>query len=420
VSRKTFAARLAQLPAELIARGRGGARAANAVAAPSDPELRNLPAQLPWEQAAIDHYLGDIFLVFHSSNGEVYVERPWITAMIDLRTSYVLAVTMSFLAPSKRAVSKVIRECVRLHARLPNEIIVDRGSEFQSTFMTSLMSHYSVAYTLRPSSHPRFGSQVERLFGEFKSMWLSQRPGNLASYSEARSVDGKCAPKKRAVLFPAQAFRELKEFCGWRNSRMRGISSASADAEFRARQALYPFVAKEVEYDLEFMMVTAVDTKDFQIDQIRGLHINDAWYYAPELAEVRGKKSKVQVRIDPENPYVVYACIKEQWFSCFSTGSTSYGAKSGSQQLSEGLLRLETSSLRRQVRNLDDEALCRFTRAFSADAGSSPGSFASAANNETAFRSDGEETGDANFNLASLMDLIADDLETESWSESYD
>lgn len=420
VSRKTFDARLAQLPAELVARGRGGARAANALAAPSDPELRNLPAQLPWEQAAIDHYLADIFLVYHSSDGKVYVERPWITAMIDLRTSYVLAVTMSFLAPSKRAVSKVIRECVRLHGRLPNEIIVDRGSEFQSTFMASLMSHYSVAYTLRPSSHPRFGSQVERLFGEFKSMWLSQRPGNLASFSEARSVDGKCSPRKSAVLFPAQAFRELKEFCGWRNGRMRGVNITSAEGELRARQALYPFVAKEVKYDLEFMMVTAVDTKDFQIDQIRGLHIGDAWYYAPELAEVRGKKSTVQVRIDPENPHVVYACIKERWFTCFSTGSNSYDAKSDSQQLSEGLVRLETATLRREVRNLDDEELCRLIRAYSEDAGSSPASSPSAANNETVLRSDGEDTGAVSFDLASLLDLTADDLETESWRESYD
>ncbi len=419
VSRKTFNARLEQLPAELIARKRGGARAGNAVAAPSDPAMRTLTAQLPWERAAIDHYLADIYLVFHSSDGKVYVDRPWITAMIDLCTGYVLAVTISFLAPSKRAVSKIIRECVRLHGQLPNELIVDRGSEFQSTYMASLTAHYSIAYTLRPSSHPRFGAQVERLFGEFKSQWLSQRPGNLADYKEARSVDGKLAPKKSAVLFPAQAFRELKEFCNWRNGKLRGVSSIAADADFRRRQSLYPFVAKKVHYDIEFMMMTAVDTKDFQLDRSRGLHIGDAWYYAPELASVRGLKSKVQVRIDPENPNIVYACIDRQWVTCYSTDANSYAAKSGSQQLGDGLVRLETAVLRREIRLLDDEDLCRLIRSYSEDVGSPSDAQLDVLKGNVPVSESPVPSGEV-FNLDRLLELTLEDLEIGSWSDADD
>ena len=405
------------MPAELVARGRGGARAANAVAAPSDPEVRSLKPQLPWEGAAIDHYLADIYLVIHSSDGKIYVERPWITAMVDVCTNYILSVTLSFLAPSKRAVSKIIRECVRLHERLPQEIIVDRGSEFQSTYMASLMAHYGVAYTLRPSSDPRYGAEVERLFGEFKSQWLSQRPGNLAKYEEARSVDGKLAPRRKAVLFPAQAFRELKDFCGWRNGRLRGASIIAADANFRSRQALYPFVAKKVQYDAEFMLVTAVDTKDFKIDSSRGLHIGDAWYYSPELTSIRGKKSQIQVRIDPENPHIVYACIDRQWVTCFSTGSRAYNAKRGYQQLGEGLVRLEAANIRRQVQMLDDEALCRVIQSYSADMGSPQPPSISIDNSKTPEISSSK---DASLDLETLLELTLDDLETESWSEPYE
>ncbi len=418
VSRKTFNARLAQLPAELIARKRGGARAGNAVAPPTDPQLRTLTAQLPWERAAIDHYLADIFLVFHSADGKVYVDRPWITALIDLCTDLVLAVTLSFLSPSRRAVCKIIRECGRLHGRLPNELIVDRGSEFQSTFMASLTAHYGITYTLKPSGHPRSGSQIERLFGEFKSQWLSQRPGNLADYKEARSVDGKLSPRNRAVLFPAQAFRELKEFCNWRNGRLRGVSSVTADADFRRRKSLYPFIGKKIAYDVEFMMMTAVDSEDFKLDQSRGLHINDSWYYSPELASVRGKRSKVQVRIDPENPNIVYACIGRQWVTCFSTGIDSYSAKSGCQQLADGLVRLETAVLRREVRYLDDEDLCRLVRSYSADMGSSnTQDNALMADIPVLERSD---SGGGPFDLADLLEFTLDDLETDSWSESDD
>src|SRR5690606_40152799 len=103
---------------------------ANAAPGPTGPEYRVQPAQVPWARCAIDPYLADIYVVVPSSDGCVYVERPWITAMIDLATTYVLAVTISFLSPSSKAVSKIIRECVRLHGKRPAEIIVDRGSEF--------------------------------------------------------------------------------------------------------------------------------------------------------------------------------------------------------------------------------------------------------------------------------------------------
>ncbi|KAA0691793.1 hypothetical protein DT594_16265 [Halopseudomonas laoshanensis] len=411
VSQKTFDTRLGQMPARYAALKRGGKRAANAVADPTDPEKRVLRSRLPWERAAIDHYLADIYVVVYSSDGTVYVERPWVTAMIDLYSSYVLAITISFLSPSSRAVSKIFRECVRLHRRLPAEVIVDRGAEFRSTYMASLTAHYGITYTLRPASHPRFGSQVERFFGEFKQQWLSQRPGNLADYKEARSVDGKCAPKKRAIMFPARAFEELKAFCNWRNGKLRGGELVAADTEFKRRQALYPFVAREINYDLEFMMMTAVDYKAFKVDQTRGIHVGTDWYYAPELASVRGRKSSLQVRLDPENPHVVYACINQRWVTCESTGMRVYNVKSGSQQLGEGLVKLETYGLKNKIRMMDDEDLCRIIRSYSVDVGAPV---------EPAVSVDFEQHEDAPLDLDSLLSESIDDLEVDSWSASYD
>ncbi len=215
VCRKTFTRHLHQIPAEVIAFGRGGKRMANAVAAPSDPLKRGLKAQVSWERAAIDHYLADIYLIYYSVDGKVYVERPWVTAMIDLCSSIVLAVSISFLSPSRRSVAKVIRECVRNYGKLPREIIVDRGSEFRSVYYSSLLAHFEIINTLRPSGHSRYGGEVEGLFGEFKKQWLSQRDGNLADYKEARSVDGKKSPKKSAILSPKDFYRELIAFCSW-------------------------------------------------------------------------------------------------------------------------------------------------------------------------------------------------------------
>src|SRR3990167_4574056 len=219
VSRRTFAKRLLRLPPELVAEVRGGARAANAAAEPTDPEERNIKAQYPWQAVTIDHYLADIELIFFANQNEVFVLRPWITAMVDIYSKEVLAVVISFKSPSRVACAKVIRECVRRHGKLPREIIVDRGSEFRSTFFASLFAHFKIKLTLRPAGNPKWGSEVERLFGQFKDLWLSQLPGNRADKREVRSADGKCDPKKHAIFQPYEFYRALLSFCDWLSTR---------------------------------------------------------------------------------------------------------------------------------------------------------------------------------------------------------
>lgn len=233
VHRKTFERHLAALPAELIASQRGGKRSGNASADASDPNERQLRAQLPWELASVDHYLADLYLVFFTSENTVLVERPWVTAMIDQATGSLLASTVSFMHPSKRSVAKIFRECVRMHGRLPQEVILDRGSEFKSVYLASLLAHYKVGHSLRPASHARYGSEVERFFGEFKEQWLNQRSGNIADYKEARSVDGKLSPRSRAVLRPSDFIRELSTYRQWRENAMRSIHTESASQKLK-------------------------------------------------------------------------------------------------------------------------------------------------------------------------------------------
>lgn len=364
VSAKTFNSRLLRIPAEEIAFGRGGKRAGNANADPTDPEFRSIKPQLPWQTVAIDHYLADIFIIFHSGDQKVYVERPWITAMVDLFSKRVLAITISFLSPSRRAVSKIIRECVRRHKRLPQEMIVDRGAEFQSTYTASLTAHFRIDYSLRPASHPRYGSEVERFFGEFKQQWLSQRPGNLADYDEARAVDGKLSPKQKAILKPSELLRELKLFCIWRENKLRGDEYSTSLAMFNERSSQFPFIGIPAEYDSEMMILTSVDSRDFRLDQRRGIHLSspDAWFYSPKLTRLRGKKSKLEVRFDPENPCVIYAHVVDEWVPCYSSSINTFSSKDPNLQFAEGLVKLEAGALRRRIRLLDDQKLARLIR----------------------------------------------------------
>ena len=263
VSRRTFTRRFEQIPGEVIGAARGGKRQRNAMAAPTDPLMRSLKSSIPWQRAAADHYLADIYLVLFSRTGEVYVERPWVTALVDLATSKILGLCISFCKPSRRSVAKVIRDCVRRHGKLPREIIVDRGSDFKSVYLASFMAHYGLTLSLRPSAAPKFGGEIEGFFGEFKKQWLSQRPGNLADYQEARSVDGNKAPKKAAILQPVDFYTELWSFCEWRENKTRGTGPISIDLAFHQGAEQYPFYAKQIEYDSDFITVTAVEDKKY-------------------------------------------------------------------------------------------------------------------------------------------------------------
>ncbi len=362
VSRRTFMRRLREIPASVIAKARQGRRGENAAADPSDPTERSLKAQLPWQAAAIDHYKADVYLVFYSNNGQIFVERPWITAMIDLSTGAVLAITLSFRDPSRNSCAKVIRECVRTHCRLPLEIIVDRGSDFRSVYFSALLAHYGVTLSLRPSAHSRYGGEVEGLFGEFKKMWLTQRPGNLADFEEARSVDGKLSPKQVAILKPYDFYKEIKAFTTWRDARPKGVHLESGRQRFLAGQKEFPFVGVSVNYDQDLMLATAVESKAYTVDFRRGIHIDDLYYYTPNIANIRGKKSKTEVRRDPENPHVVYALIDDIWEPCYSSQINSYSSLDQTAQFEQGLVAIEGVNLRRKVREEFDVELSRMCR----------------------------------------------------------
>lgn len=316
-------------------------------AEPSDPFERALKPQLAWQVGAIDHYLADIFLVCVMNTGDIYVMKPWITALIDVCTSSVLAVSISFSSPLRKSVSKVIRECVRRHGRLPAEIIVDRGSDFTSVFFVSLLAHYQVNYSFRPAGHSRFGGEIEGLFNEFMDQWFCQKQGNTVDYKNARSLDGKLAPSKKAIIKPYDFLREFNAYLSWRDNKSRGIGFFSAHLAMEKSQNNYPFIGVSIEYNDEFMLASAVESKIYKIDFQRGIHVGDMWYWHPDIAKVRGKKGKLVVRLDPEHPHIIFALIDKCWVACASSRINTYSAKDSISQFVDGLLLQETSSIRR-------------------------------------------------------------------------
>lgn len=362
VVRTTFKRRLESLPKHLIAFSRGGKRLSNAARESTDPEQRALTASLPWQRCAIDHYCADIYLVFFDDGQTPRVMRPWVTAMIDLATHRVVAYSISFRSPSRRSLCMVMRDCVRRHGRLPSEIIFDRGSEFKSVYFFSLLGHYRIDYMLRPASFSKYGGEVESLFRDFKTMWLCQRDGNLADYKEARAVDGKYKPSNCAVMSIRDFYVELDAFIHWRDSRPRVGEIESPMVSFIKTQEAFPFVGVKVEYDGTLMLTTSVETQDYSINYQRGIFLNGRWYFSPDIKKIKGKKSELSVRIDPENPCLIYGLIDKRWVNLSSNNINRFSAYDLLTQRIQGLLVTELYNEQRKIKQESDEVLVKIIR----------------------------------------------------------
>lgn len=354
VSRPTYYKLIASLAGRL-AYERGGNRAKNAAQAPAPIEDRALRAERPFELATCDHYLCDIHVVVIGANNVSYTMQPWLTVLRDVATTSVLAFWLQLRAPSRRSVALVIRQCVRNHGRLPERTVVDSGSDFRSNYFSALAAHCSMDLMSRPVGHPRYGSEAERYFGQFKDLWLSARAGNRVDIREVRSVSGSHRPEKRACITLLDLWDDLLTFNAWLD--VYTTDSALASPATRMREGLTRFSCSGIEtaYDDRFIIASAVDEAQYTFDPTRGLHIGAFHYWHPDLSRVTCRK--VPVRIDPQNPYQIYALALDRWITCQASPAPSYSKKSALEQIVEGAVLLAGPDLRNAVRTDADRGL---------------------------------------------------------------
>lgn len=362
VSNVTFRHRLRAL-APSLARKRGGTRSANAAATPSAVEDRAIRAQRPFEVVHCDHYDVDQYCVIRTANGHNYVVRPILTVLRDAATGAILTAYPSLLRPSRRTCAVMLRMCLRRHGRLPETLVVDRGGEFQSVYFSGLMAHCRIELILRPSGHGRFGSEVERTFGQYKEFWLAGRPGNFVRLRNDRAVSKDFKAHARAELTFEQVASELARYVDWFNDRCPNTATSSPLAMLEDGLAAFPFSGITVPDDEAFRIASAVDGGLYRVDPSRGMHIGDYHYWAPELVRINGRKRRVEVRFDPESPYLVYALVEGSWVPCLAANSTTHELiKDPVLKLARSVLVFESHDARRVAKRDAEVALARSIR----------------------------------------------------------
>ncbi len=163
----------------------------------------------PFAIVHIDHTQLDLEL--RSSSTGRLLGRPWLTLLIDAYSRRILAVYLTFDAPSYRACMMALRICVQRFGRFPNAVVVDGGKEFHSVYFDTLLARYHCIKKTRPGAKPRFGSVIERLFATTKTQFVFNLLGNTQASKQPRTLTKAINFKEYAVSHPhlAQIDRSL-------------------------------------------------------------------------------------------------------------------------------------------------------------------------------------------------------------------
>jgi putative transposase len=273
-----------------------------------------------FEIGHLDHTQLDIELV-HSRTGR-NLGRPWATFLSDAFSRRLLAVYLTFEPPSYRSCMMVLRECVRLHQRLPQCLVVDGGPEFGSVYFETLMAFYECAKKTRPPSKGRFGSVCERLFGTTNTRFVYNLVGNTQLMRHARQVTKSVNPKKQAQWTLPRLYLRLRQWAYevYDTIEHPTLGQTPREAFVNDLQQSGQRPHRVIPYDEVFYMRTLPTTRKgtATVNINQGVKINYIYYWSNDFRQSGVPNTQVQVRYDPFDAGLAYAFVQGRWVRCTS------------------------------------------------------------------------------------------------------
>jgi putative transposase len=344
----TFTHKVHERPGVTQIRARQGPRAAYQ-AEPTNWRLSyDTPrhGDFPWQYGHIDHTQLNLEMVCARTGQGL--GRPWLTVLLDAFSRRILAVYLTFDPPSYRSCMAVLVECVRRHERLPEQIVVDNGSEFRSTYFETLLAQYQVTKLARPAAEPRVGCLIERLFRTSETEFVHNLQGNTQIMKLVRQVTQAVDPKNQAV-WTLESFYDY--FCAWSYEVYDRLSHSTLGQSPRAAY-LAGLTAtgcrpqRRVAYDETFRLLMLPTTRSgvAKVQLGRGVKVNYLYYWSDVFRQPTVQGEVVPVKYDPFNAGIAYAYVKGAWERCLSERYATF------QGRTEREIALATTALRQQKR----------------------------------------------------------------------
>lgn len=316
----------------------------------------------PFAIVHIDHTQLDLEL--RSSSTGKLLGRPWLTLLIDAYSRRILAVYLTFDAPSYRACMMALRICVQRFGRFPQALVVDGGKEFHSVYFDTLLARYHCIKKTRPGAKPRFGSVIERLFATTNTQFVFNLLGNTQASKQPRTLTKTIDPKQLAVW----TLSDLSTYLGlWaysiydttehpalhttpRNSYEFGLS-LTGEREHR-----------RIPYSEEFLMATHPSTKSglALIQPGRGIKLHYLYYWSDAFRNPEVERTKIPVRYDPFDVGVAYAYVQGRWVKCISQYYSIFSGRSEKELLLASIELKQLAKITREKLSISAKHLADF------------------------------------------------------------
>lgn len=275
----------------------------------------------PFEIVHID--TTPVELVLKCPWGKESLGTVYLCQAMDAESRVVLAFHLSFEPPSFRTTLMVIRDMVRRYGRMPETLVVDQGPENRSRQLMRICRLCGTSLRQRPAGEPRAGTILERHFGVTHTQFIHLLAGNTKIRHHYRSVTKSVRPENFATWTLPALHGALEEYFELIYGRQIHPAHGESPIEHfdRRLKETGERCHRMVEFNRLFLIETcpaASGQGTREVDGKRGIKVDHIWYQTDQFKTQALDSKKLDVRVDPWNPGVVYVLIKNTWIECVS------------------------------------------------------------------------------------------------------
>ena len=263
---------------------------------------------------------------------ELVLKSPWGAESLgtvyhcqamDAESRVVLAFHLSFEPPSFRTTLMVIRDMVRRYGRMPEILVVDQGPENRDLRLRRICRLCGTSLRQRPAGEPRAGTILERHFGTTHTQFIHLLAGNSKIRHHHRSVTKSVRPENFVAWTLPALHGALEEYFDLIYGREIHPAHGESPIDHFNRRLLETGARchRMVEFNRLFLIETCpapMGEGTRKVDGKRGIKVDHIWYQSDQFRTHQLDAKKVDVRVDPWNPGVVFVLIKNKWVECIS------------------------------------------------------------------------------------------------------
>ena len=280
-------------------------------------------------------------------------DKPWFYIGIDEATSMPMAHSLYFGRACTNGLALLLREFVRRHGFLPLVIILDRGSENDSTFLTAFCLEKGISLLQAPTGGSRFNGQAECAIKQVNINVAHDLPGSTEPDMKGRKVDGKFKSRKTARLAFMTICKAFEEYLYGDLPNTPGDGDRTAIERRDEAVARFGVMGTPQHLDDDFQIRTSVPI-DFKgkATEKRGIRTGRGIFTSEALRFLLRTSEPDEVRQDCEDSMLLFVRVRAQWLKAYHSGVFSTASLRHLEKLFE-FLWSPCARRNRQIRKLE-------------------------------------------------------------------